>query len=138
MAALIIIFSILLFLAILYLWAILPSRRNHSKLKHLKGLHIAHRGLHDNQNGIPENSLSAFKKAVNIGYAIENDIHLSSDGEVVVFHDDNILRMCGINKKINNMTLGEIKELRLLNTSETIPTLKECLDVVDGKVPLLI
>ncbi len=138
MVALIIIVSVLLFLVVFYIWAIFPSRRNHSKLKYLKGLHIAHRGLHSNDNGIPENSLLAFKEAVNNGFAIENDIHLTKDGEVVVFHDDNISRMCGINKKIKDMTLGEIKELRLLNTDERIPTLKECLEVVDGKVPLLI
>ena len=138
MTALIIILSILVFLAILYIWAILPSRRNHSKLKYLNGLHIAHRGLHDNDNAIPENSLLSFSQAVKNGFAIENDIHLTKDGEVVVFHDDTISRMCGINKKIKDLTLDEIKELRLLNTSETIPTLKECLDIVDGKVPLLI
>lgn len=138
MKALIIILSSLIFLALLFLFAVMPSRRKHGKLKDLKGLHIAHRGLHDNDGGIPENSMSAFKNAIKFGYAIENDIHLTKDGEVVVFHDDTISRMCGINKKIKDMTLAEIKELRLLNTNEAIPTLKECLDLVDGKVPLLI
>ena len=138
MTALIIILSVLVFLVLLFLFAVYPAARNHSKLKYLNGLHIAHRGLHNNNSQIPENSLSAFKEAVNNGFAIENDIHLSSDGEVVVFHDDNISRMCGINKKIKDMTLGEIKELRLLDTNETIPTLDECLKVIDGRVPLLI
>ena len=138
MKAIIIILCILLFLLLLFIWAILPCRRNHSKLKYLKGLHIAHRGLHDNDNSIPENSILSFKNAVSNGYAIENDIHLTKDGEVVVFHDDNLSRMCGINKKIKDMTLSEIKELRLLNTREAIPTLKECLEVIDGRVPLLI
>ncbi len=138
MTALIIVLCILIFLALLLIWAILPCRRNHSKLKYLKGLHIAHRGLHNNDAGIPENSLLAFKEAINNGFAIENDIHLTKDNQVVVFHDDTISRMCGINKKIKDMTLDEIKELRLLNTSETIPTLKEFLELVDGQVPLLI
>lgn len=137
MTALIIIISVLLLLMLLYIWALMPSKRNHSKLKYLKGLHIAHRGLHNNDN-IPENSLIAFEKAVNNGFAIEIDIHLTKDGKVVVFHDDNISRMCGINKKIKDLTLDEIKELRLLNTSHTIPTLEECLQCVNGKVPLLI
>ena len=56
----------------------------------------------------------------------------------MVFHDGTTGRMCGVNKKISEMTLSEIKELRLIGTDYTIPTLKECLEVVDGKVPLLI
>ena len=138
MKALFIIFALLIFLALLFLFAIMPCRRNHSKLKHLKGLHIAHRGLHQNDGGIPENSIAAFKNAVKFGFAIENDIHLTRDGEVVVFHDDTVSRMCGIDKKIKDMTLSEIKGLCLLNTNEAIPTLKECLEVIDGRVPLLI
>lgn len=138
MTALIIIGSVLVFFILLFLFLIFPATRKHKDLENLNGIFIAHRGLHNKDNGIPENSLPAFKEAVNYGFAIENDIHLTKDGFVVVFHDDNISRMCGIDKKIKDMTLDEIKELRLLNTEHTIPTLKECLDLVDGKVPLLI
>lgn len=122
----------------LILFLIFPSLRKHPDLKHLKGLYIAHRGLHNIAAGIPENSIPAFKAAANRGFAIEIDIHLSSDGQVVVFHDDTAQRVCGVNKKICNMTLSEIKELLLFGTSCHIPTLKECLDEIDGKVPLLI
>ena len=82
--------------------------------------------------------MPAFRKAVQQGFIIENDIHLTADGEVVVFHDDTAARMCGVDRKIEDMTLAEIKELRLGHTAEMIPTLQECLDLVDGKVPLLI
>lgn len=121
-----------------FLFLIFPNSRKHSDLNILNGLYIAHRGLHDIAKGIPENSIPAFKEAVNQGFAIENDIHLTKDGQVVVFHDDDMKRMCSLDRKIKDMTLGEIKALRLLNTPCTIPTLKECLEVVDSKVPLLI
>ncbi len=122
----------------LYLFLIFPSQRRHINRKILDGLYIAHRGLHDAEQGIPENSLLAFKCAIEAGLAIENDIHLTRDGEVVVFHDDDLHRMCGVCGSLEDMTLAELKELNLGNTEEKIPTLRECLDIIDGKVPLLI
>ena len=115
---------------------IFPSNKNQEDRKILKNSFIAHRGLHNDK--FPENSLSAFENAVKNGFAIENDIHLLADGNVVVFHDDNLKRMCGDDKKINELTLEEVKQYRLKGSDEQIPTLKECLDLVDGKVPLLI
>lgn len=129
---------VLLLLLGLYLFLIFPSPRKHKDRKLLSGLYIAHRGLHDAENDIPENSILAFGKAVEMGFAIENDIHLTKDGEVVVFHDDDLNRMCGVSGRPEDMTLTALKELRLGNTEEKIPTLRECLDIVDGKVPLLI
>lgn len=122
----------------LFLFLSFPATREHKDLKYLKGKLIAHRGLHSKEKGIPENSLTAFKKAVEKGYMIENDIHITADNEVVVFHDDTLFRMCSVDGKIEDKTLAELKELRLLNTKEKIPTLKECLEVVDGKTALLI
>ena len=120
------------------LFLIFPATRKHSDRNILKGLYIAHRGLHDIAKGIPENSIPAFREAIKYGFAIENDIHLTKDGQVVVFHDDDMKRMCSLDKKIKDITLEEIKALKLLNTPFTVPTLKECLEVIDGKVPLLI
>lgn len=97
---------------------------------------IAHRGFHDLKN--PENSIGAFKKAIKKNYLIEFDIHLLKDNTVVVFHDDNLKRMIGINKNIKDTTYEEIKNLKLLNSKYNIPTLKEVLDLVDGKVPIII
>ncbi len=107
-------------------------------LKFLTKSLIAHRGMHDMSNNVPENSLLAFKEAIKYGYIIELDIHLLSDKNVVVFHDDNLKRMTGIDKKIKDTTYSEIKDLRLLGTNETIPLLEEVLDLVDGRVPLII
>ena len=129
--------TIIVLMALL-LFLIFPSTRRHPDRRLLSGLYIAHRGLHDLIENTPENSLAAFRAACDNGFAIENDIHLTADGEVVVFHDDTTLRMCGVDRKVEEMTLAELKELRLLDTDEQIPTLKECLDLVNGKVPLLI
>lgn len=117
---------------------IAPSSRNHPDRELLSGAYIAHRGLHCAKNRIPENSLLSFQKAIEKGYPIEIDIHLTKDGEVVVFHDETTKRMCGIDRKIEESTLSELKGLRLLDTEESIPTLRECLDLVGGKVFLLI
>lgn len=100
------------------------------------GTKFAHRGLWDAES--PENSLSAVKKAVDAGYGIEFDIHLTRDGQVVVFHDDTLTRMCGMDGRIEQMTYAELCELRLLGTDERIPLLTELLELVDGRVPLLV
>ena len=125
-----------LFLGLLFLAA--PAVRRHPDRRVIKGLYIAHRGLHDIDKGTPENSLAAFAAAVARGYAIENDIHVTADGAVVVFHDNNLKRMCGVDVNIEESTLSELRKYTLLGTNEHIPTLKECLDLVDGRVPLLI
>jgi glycerophosphoryl diester phosphodiesterase len=97
---------------------------------------IAHRGMHDQI--APENSMPAFENAIRHGFHIEIDVHVTKDGVVVVHHDDSLMRMCGVNKKIKNCTLQEIKSFRLKGTECTIPTLQELLDVIDGKVGLLV
>ena len=126
----------LLFLLFIFLCA--PAARKHPDRSILKGAYIAHRGLHNIKEGVPENSLPAFKKAIEKGHAIEIDIHLTKDGEIVVFHDDDLKRVCSDPRKIEEMTLSELKELKLSDTENRIPTLKECLNLVDGKVFLLI
>ena len=130
-----VIIVILLILALAF-FIISPAARKHPELDKLRGGFIAHRGLHS--GSIPENSLAAFRAAAEKGYIIENDIHLTADGEVVVFHDDTLKRMCGVDAKVEEKTLAELKALRLAGTDEQIPTLKECLDEVCGKVPMLI
>ena len=102
----------------------------------LKNSLIAHRGLHNDM--IPENSITAFKEAIKYNYIIELDVQILKDNNVVVFHDDNLRRLTGINKKIKDTTYDEIKKLKLLNTNEHIPLFLDVLKLVDGKVPLLI
>lgn len=99
---------------------------------------IAHRGLHSNDFNIPENSIPAFKKAMELNLPIELDIQLTQDNHIVVFHDYNLKRMCGINQFVKNTTIAEIKKLNLLNSKHKIPLLSEVLDLVDNKVSILI
>ncbi len=96
---------------------------------------IAHRGLHDDE--IPENSMPAFERAIEHGFNIEIDVHLSKDNQLVVFHDANLNRVCGVKKKVKDCTVEELKTYRLKNTDCTIPTLDEFLELVDGKVGIL-
>lgn len=97
---------------------------------------VAHRGLHNDK--IPENSLASFKNAIKKGYAIELDLSLISDGTIVVFHDEKLVRMTGANGYLKKLTLEELKKLRLNGTKEQIPTFEETLKCVAGRVPLLI
>lgn len=96
----------------------------------------AHRGLWG--DGCPENSMSAFARAIDIGVGIELDVQLSADKRVVVFHDADLLRICGVDRKVSSMNYSELSKLKLLATEQTLPTLAEVLKLVDGKVPLLI
>ena len=99
---------------------------------------IAHRGLHDENNGIIENSLEAFKLAIEKNYIIELDVHILKDNQIVVFHDDNLYRITGVNKNISECTYDEIKDLKLKNTNLHIPKIEEVLMLVDARVPILI
>ena len=98
--------------------------------------YIAHRGFHNSEN--PENSLGAFLNAIKHDYAIEIDVHLISDGTVVVFHDEKLNRMTNKDGYIFNLTKEMLADYKLKNTSFSIPTFEEVLSLVDGKVPLLI
>lgn len=97
---------------------------------------IAHRGLHG--EGVPENSLAAARAAIAKGFAIELDLQLSGDRQAMVFHDDTLDRMTGANGWVANHDAAELRKQSLLGTGEGIPTLAEFLDLVAGRVPLLI
>ncbi len=99
---------------------------------------IAHRGLHDGNHTIPENSLSAFAKAIKEKYPIELDIQIIKDGTVIVFHDTDLKRVCHSSKKTASLQKEELTTYTLFKTSQTIPTLQEVLNFVKGQVPLLI
>lgn len=124
---------------LLYLFLIAPNltHRKLSRKKLFPGLY-AHRGLHDKEIGIPENSLPAFRRAAAMDYGIELDVRLTKDRQLVVFHDHSAERICGYRKLISDMTLEELRTLRLDGTQETIPTFDETLNVIGGKVPLMI
>ena len=96
---------------------------------------FAHRGLHNSK--FAENTLEAFENAINHGFGIELDVRLTKDNQVVVFHDDNTSRLCGENKKVIDLTLENLRSLKI-NNKHTIPTLQEVLDLVQDRVPIII
>ena len=120
-------------LAAVYLFMITPSREGRAKA--WKETLFAHRGLHG--EGIAENSREAFAAACVHGYGIELDVQLSRDGEVVVFHDDTLLRMTGDGRRVDQVDYAEMKTLSLQGKG-SIPTFDEVLRLVNGRVPILV
>lgn len=106
-------------------------------MKLFKNRFIAHRGLHKNKI-IPENSMLAFKAAIEKNYAIEFDINITKDNQIVVFHDDDLNRLCNKKENIEDVSYDFLKDLNLYESNEKIPLLKELLDEVAGKIPLII
>ena len=100
-------------------------------------LPIAHRGLFNNKE-IYENTISAFKLAIENNYAIELDVHLTKDNKIIVIHDSNLKRLFNVNKKIRKLNYEQIKKIQFPNSKDRIPLLKDVLKLVDGKVPIII
>lgn len=123
---------------LLYLLAIMPKLRRNPMRKDFEGWHYAHRGLHDNKGKAPENSLEAFRLAALNGYGIELDVQVTKDLVAVVFHDYDLIRACGVNKKVSDLSYRELLEYKLFKSQERIPTLRDVLDCIDGKVPLIV
>ena len=128
----------LVVLVLVYLFMVAPRMLGRINRTPFQNRHYAHRGLFDNASEAPENSLAAFRKAVEAGYGIELDVQLSKDDKLVVFHDATLKRMCGVDGKVWEYTLEELKQFRLLDSNEQIPTFEEFLAVVDGKVPFIL
>ncbi len=99
---------------------------------------IAHRGFHDMNHKVWENTLSAFSRAIEAGFAIECDLQYASDGVPVVFHDDDLQRLCGIPGDVRERTSAELGLLAIGGTQDKVPTLKKLLDLCGGRVPLIL
>lgn len=138
MEKLVILFAIVCACVGLYLYMIAPARRKRGEnTGFFYSTFFAHRGLHGESTGLPENSLAAFAAAADNGCGIEMDIRLTKDGIPVVFHDNDTERMCGVKNRISKMTLAEVKSLHLSGTDQSIPTLQDALDIIAGRVPIL-
>ena len=112
------------------------GRTGHPGLNHLQGWAYAHRGLH--KIGVPENSMAAFREALDHGYGIEFDVHLMSDGGLAVIHDASLQRTAGADVNIEDLRTEDLACYRLENTDETIPLFENVLDLYDGKAPLIV
>ena len=97
----------------------------------------AHRGLFDNKK-IVENTISAFKRALKEKLNIELDIRVTLDNKIIVFHDENIKRLTGIDSFVKDMTYDELSKTNLLNTNDKIALLDDVLNLINGEVALLI
>lgn len=117
---------------------IAPATASWKKRAPFTGRNFAHRGLHNTDRTIPENSLPAFAAAANAGYGVELDVHITRDGELVVFHDDSAKRLCGVDRLIEEMTWYELSKLRLCETAYGIPLFSEVLEVMGEDCPVII
>ncbi len=118
--------------------ALLAPRRNQPGWERLEGVRYAHRGLHDPALGIPENSMAAFRRAVEHGFGAELDVHLMVDGGLAVVHDSSLKRVCGADVCIEDLTAADLARYPLMGTQETIPLLSQVLELFQGKTPLVI
>lgn len=114
-----------------------PGKKDLKQRAPFIGRNYAHRGLHRIDKSTPENSVAAFEHAARIGYGIEFDVHITADGELVVFHDDDTGRVCGVPGRVEDMSLAELRELKLCGTQYGIPTLAEALEAAHG-APLIV
>lgn len=123
---------------VVLLWAALTRcRRNHKDWAVLRQFRYAHRGLHDKPQ-VPENSMAAFRRAVEQGFGAELDIHLMADGNLAVIHDSSLKRTAGADVCIEDLTKADLERFTLEESSEKIPLLQEVLALFEGKSPLII
>ncbi|MEG1633174.1 MAG: glycerophosphodiester phosphodiesterase family protein [Oscillospiraceae bacterium] len=115
-----------------------PGKSDKKMRAPFMGRNFAHRGLHKIDKSIPENSLPAFDAAARIGYGVELDVHITSDGELVVFHDNDLLRICGVERRVEDMTWPELRELRLCGTEYGIPLFSEVLRVINNRSAIIV
>ena len=127
---------LLTLLILIYLYLILPRYNHQEAWKRLSNYRYAHRGLHNEL--APENTLVAFQLAIDHGYGFELDVQRTKDNILVVLHDHNLKRTCGLDKEINELTYDQIKELKVFNSDQHIPLFEEVLALVSGKVPMII
>lgn len=122
-------------------WLFLIAPGDDTNMKKYKDVKYAHRGLHGTvgyDSFCAENSMTAFARAKEKGFGIELDVRVSKDGEVVVFHDADVKRVTGAEGRVCELTLAQLRELSLMETNDTVPTLNEVLELIDGAVPILV
>lgn len=132
-----IVIGILFIIILLYLYLIAPGKSRKESFKPYEDVYIAHRGLFNNKD-VPENSLTAFRKAVENNYGIELDVQLTTDDQLVVFHDQSLKRMTGIDKDLIDCDFRELETYRLLDTDEKIPLFSDVLKVLNKDTPLVV
>ncbi len=115
-----------------------PGRATERQKAPFQWANLAHRGLHSPDKSVPENSLEAFRLAAEAGYGVELDVQLTRDGQVVVFHDEKLDRVCGVPGRVDEFTFAELQQFRLCGTEQRIPLFADVLAVIRGRGPLLV
>lgn len=129
---------LIVLLVFFVLWCFLTwPRKNHPQWVLLRRYRYAHRGFHD-KPAIPENSLAAFRRAVDNGFGAELDVHLTKDGRLAVIHDSALKRVCGVEGCVEDFTAEELNAFRLEGTEEKIPFLEQVLPLFENKTPLVV
>ncbi len=130
---------ILLIIALAALAFLTHPSLNQAKCRRWRGERFAHRGLHDLRRGVVENTLPAFEAARDAGFGMELDVQFSKDRQIIVFHDDDLLRLADDPRKVWEVPLEELRSIPLAGVdSARIPTFRQVLEAVGGRVPLLI
>ena len=119
-------------------WMIAPGQASKRQKAPFLGVNYAHRGLHSRDRAVPENSPAAFRLAAQAGYGVELDVQLSRDGQVVVFHDDTLDRVCGVSGRVDEYDYEQLRQMRLCGTEETIPLFSRVLEDLKGAGPLIV
>ena len=124
-------------LFLLWLWA-MGTRRGERQMALFRQYRYAHRGLHNVERKVPENSILAFRYAIAGGFGAELDVRLTKDKRLAVVHDSYLDRLCGVHVRVEEQTAAQVRELTLQGTGEKIPLLEEVLPLFQGKAPLII
>ncbi len=133
--AMIWVFVIFVLICVLYVLAV-RGRKGHSGLAELRKWSYAHRGLH--REGRPENSMAAFRAALERDYGIELDVHLLADGNLAVIHDSSLKRTVGVDVQIEDLTTAQLSQYCLEGTGESIPEFRQVLELFQGRAPMIV
>ena len=125
-------------LALIWLYLIFPGKPSPEARAPFEKRAFAHRGLYEKDQSVPENSLPAFRRAVEAGYGAELDVQETKDHRIVVFHDDDLKRACGRDGRICDYSFRELQEFPLFGTEERIPLFADVLAVFSGRQPLIV
>ncbi len=130
--------AILVVLLAFWLALIMPARSAAAQRAPFQNRMFAHRGLFSADQSVPENSIPAFRAAVEADYGVELDVQLTRDGQVVVFHDDDLPRACGVDARVDAYTFEELQAFPLFGTAERIPLFTDVLATIGGRIPIIV
>ena len=123
---------------LIWLWLICPGRSGSAQRAPFTGRTFAHRGLYASDQSVPENSLAAFRLAVEHGYGVELDVQLTKDERIVVFHDDTLNRACGVDARVDAYTFDALSQMPLFASDQHIPLLEDVLKLIGGCIPVIV